>query len=316
MGGTIDLGLPFDAANDFQLTLTNIHSYVSGSGKNRSRKEKAEWQDAIVAHAEPGSKGTRLTFRFDVPGDLRESDTDHDDSYYLWRLNVSAELDGTDIDRSYEIPVYATATQSRHLSRIAVERAREKQTVIADKAVLKVVRLIQGASGRHMFYPMGRNMGASMIGFVVGSIFAAIGWYLIVSEGQRLFGSVFGGIGALVAVGTLYSMANSLHVSRDVNGIKTVRRVFGVAVKRVHMHSHSFVKFLKDSKYQSNGGGKHVMHYSIYALDTGGRQVVVGEGFRGESEANAAIRLIGRELGLSGKDQRENPRDHGIPRNY
>ena len=36
---------------NLRLTLTNIHSYMSGSGKNRSRKEKAEWQDAIVAHA-------------------------------------------------------------------------------------------------------------------------------------------------------------------------------------------------------------------------------------------------------------------------
>jgi len=309
VGGTIELGLPFDPANDFQLTLTNIHSYVSGSGKNRSRNEKAHWQDAIVAHAEPGSKGTRLSFRFDIPGGLRESDTDHDDSYYLWRLNVNAELDGTDIDRSYEIPVYATATQSRHLSRMAMERASEKQTAIADKAVLKVVRLIQKASGRHMFYPMGRNMGASMIGFVVGAVFAAVGWFLIFSEGQRLFGSVFGGIGALVAVGTLYSMANSLDVSRDVNGIKTVRRVFGIPVKRVHMRSHSFVQLLKDSKYQSNGGGKHVMHYSIYALGAHGDKVVVGEGFKGESEANAAIRLIGQELRLSGEDQRENPRE-------
>ena len=71
VGGTVDINLPFDQNAKFLLTLTNIHRYVSGSGKNRSRQEKARWQDVIVAHAEPGSKGTRLTFRFDVPEGLQ-----------------------------------------------------------------------------------------------------------------------------------------------------------------------------------------------------------------------------------------------------
>jgi hypothetical protein len=314
VGGTIDLAMPHDHAHEYQLTLTNIKSYISGSGKNRSRNEKAEWQDMIVAHAESTGSGARLTFRFDVPEGLRESDADRDDTYYIWRLNLSAELDGTDLDRSFDIPVYATATQSRSLSRLAVERSTGKQTAMADKAVLNIVKLIHDAGGRRMKYPIGRNLGAALIGFVVGSVFAAIGGFLIFGEGERLFGAIFGGIGALVAVGTLYSMANSLEVSRDTNGIKTVRRVFGIPVKRSQMGSHEFVMFDKDSRYQSNGGGKHVMHYSIYAVDRQGDKVVVGEGFKGDSQAEAAIRLIGEVLGLrSAPDPRsteESPRPH------
>ncbi len=280
VGGTIELALPFDAAHDFEMTLTNIHSYVSGSGKNRSQKEKAEWQDIIVAHAEPSGKGTRVTFRFDVPDGLDESDTDHDDSYYLWRLNISAELEGTDIDRSYDIPVYATATQSRHLSRLAVERGREKQTVIADKSVLNIIKLIHNADGRKMRYPMGRSVLASMPGFVVGSVFAAVGWFVATDQGQWMFGSIFGGVGALVALGTLYTMLNSLEVSRDANGIKTVRRILGIPVKRSTMSRHDFVMFKKNSRFQTQGGGKHLMHYSLYALDRHGDKIIVGEGSR------------------------------------
>ncbi|MDH3410173.1 MAG: DUF3592 domain-containing protein, partial [Gammaproteobacteria bacterium] len=67
VGGTIEIGVPFNAANEFEVTLTNLHHYVSGSGKNRDRKEKAKWQDTLIAHAEPGGRGTKLTFRFDVP---------------------------------------------------------------------------------------------------------------------------------------------------------------------------------------------------------------------------------------------------------
>jgi hypothetical protein len=297
VGGTIELAVPHDPAIEFQLSLTNIKSYISGSGKNRSRNEKAKWQDMIVAHAESTGRGTRLTFRFDVPEGLDESDADRDDTYYIWRLNLSAELDGTDLDRSYDIPVYATATQSRSLSKLAVERGREKQTARADKAVLKIVNLTHDAGGRRMKYPAGRNFLAALPGFIVGIVFAAVGW-VVAPDAGIFFASVFGGLGALVAIGTLYSMLNSLEVSRDSNGIRTVRRILGIPIKRSSMGSHEFVMFKKDSRFQSQGAGKHVMHYSIYAVDRHGDKVTVGEGFKGDSQAEAAIRLIGDVLRL------------------
>ncbi|MDH3352398.1 MAG: DUF3592 domain-containing protein [Gammaproteobacteria bacterium] len=306
VGGTIEIGIPFDAAIEFQVSLTHIHSYRSGSGKNRSQKEKAEWQDALIAHSEPGTRGTKLTFRFDVPAGQDESDTDKDDSYHLWRLNLSAELDGTDIDRSFEIPVYATATTSQQLSNLAVDRSREKQQAASDEAIMKTIRLEHDAGGRRMVYPIGRYLGSSLGVIVVGGAFAAVGWWLIVNEGQKIFGSVFGGIGVLIGIVALYTMSNSLEVARDSNGIRTVRRVLGIPVRRSYMRRDAFVKFTQKSSFQSQSGGKHVMYYSIYANDSEGDKIVVGEGFRGESEAKAAIRLIGRELGLSGVDSRDN----------
>jgi hypothetical protein len=302
VGGTIEIALPFDASHDFEISLTNIHSYVSGSGKNRSRKENAKWQDAIVAHAEPGGTGTRLTFRFDVPDGLNESDGDQDDNYHIWRLAVSAELDGTDLDRSYDIPVYATAQHSRSLSGLAMERAREKQQFVSDRDILKVVQLRNDAGGRRLVYPIGRYIGSALGGFIVGAAFAAVGWWLVTAEGQTVFGSVFGGVGALVGVFALYMMVNSLEVARDANGIKTTRRILGIPVKRSYLNRNSFVKFKKKSSHKTQQGNKHIVHYTIYAVDIDGDKVVVGEGFKGESQANAAIRLISRELGLAPKD--------------
>jgi len=76
VGGTIDVNLPYDSSAQFSLTLTNLHSYISGSGKNRSRKESAEWQDMQVASTSSGPRGSRLSFRFAVPEDLEESAAD------------------------------------------------------------------------------------------------------------------------------------------------------------------------------------------------------------------------------------------------
>jgi hypothetical protein len=318
VGGTIELNEPFDSANEFQLTLTNLKSYVSGSGKNRSRRESAKWQDMIVAHAESSpSGGTRLTFRFDVPEGLRESDARRQgDSYYLWRLALTAELDGVDLDRSFDIPVYATSTESQRLSRLAVEQGRDKQSARAEKAARDRIRIITGMDGRSLYYPMLRNAWPQLGGFIIGSTFAAIGAYLAVAEGQRLFGAVFGGIGGLVALATVYGMFNSLEVTRDASGFKTVRRWLGIPLRRRHMGRHEFQHFEKHSRFQQQGGGKHVMHYSIYAVDRDGRKLVVGEGFTGDSQAAAAMRLIGQELGLRATPDRHAVRGVEAPLPY
>ena len=59
VGGTIDLKIPFNASNEFAVTLTNVHSYTSGSGKNRSQREKAVWQKNLIAHAATGPVDSR-----------------------------------------------------------------------------------------------------------------------------------------------------------------------------------------------------------------------------------------------------------------
>jgi hypothetical protein len=299
VGGTIDLKLPFDTGHQFAVTLTSIHSYVSGSGKNRSRKEKALWQENLVAHATLGAIGTRLTFRFDVADGFNESDTGKDDSYHIWRLNLSAELPGTDLDRDYELPVYATATQSRFLSNIAVQKSHDMQREVDDAAVRDVINLESTPGGKRMFFPIGRHISSAIGGFIVGAIFAAAGWFLIVQEGHTIFGSVFGGIGGLIALACLYMMLNSLEVLLIDNEVVTIRRLLGIPVGRKRMRRDVFTKFGKKSSFNTQSGNKHTIYYSIEALDRDGNKLVVGEGLKGENEVNAAIRLISAEFGLA-----------------
>ena len=298
VGGTINLNIPFDPAARYQLTLNNLHSYVSGSGKNRSRKEEAEWQDTMVAFAKPGANGTRLVFRFDIPEGLDASDTDQDDSYYLWRLNLRAELPGTDIDRDYDIPVYATSAQSRHLSDRAVQKARYEQNVIDSHSVGEIITIQNGSMGKQMVYPMGRHAGSAIGGVFVGGIFAAAGWWLVFEEGEAIFGSIFASVGLLIGIFRLYLMLNSLEVSKQAAEIRTVRRLLGIPIRRQQMHQNSFVRFEKKSTMKSQSGGKHTVYFSVFGVDQQGNEILLGEGFRGENEARAAIRVISTEFGL------------------
>ena len=308
VGGTIDLNLPFDSTAKFHVTLTNLYSYVSGSGKNRSRKETAKWQDELTAHVEPGGKGTRLIFRFDVPEGLDESDAEQKgDSYYRWRLHLRAELPGTDIDRDYDIPVYATARQSRDLPDRAMQRSRSEQDAGADERVRDRVRILHRPMGKSMFYPVGRHLVPNLVGLLFGAMFAGAGWFLIVQEGQTVFGSIFGVVGALVAIGAFYLMTNSLEVSQDGTSVHTVRRWLGIPVSRKSMLRSRFARFEKKSSMKTQSGGRHVIYYAVNMLDQDGNKMIVGDGFRGESETRAAMRLIARELGLRVSDDRKQP---------
>ena len=300
VGGTIDLELPYDSSRQFHLTLTNIHSYESGSGDDRSQREDAQWQDAMVARAEPGPKGTRLSFRFDVPGDLRESDTEQDDSYYLWRLGLSADLDGTDLDRSYEIPVFATAKPSQLLSDRAVEQARSAQSEVDDAGIRRLFELGFGPTGRRMYFPMGRHLSPAIGGCIAGLVLAGAGYWMIAEEDMWLFGGVFAAVGGLILLIALYMTLNSLEVRQAGSDIVTTRRLLGIAIRRQRFSRGDFERFESDSSFQSQSGGKHVMYYSVLAVVRDGRRITVGEGFRGENEARAAMRLVAREFGLPG----------------
>ena len=299
VGGTIDINLPYDANAQFTLTLTNLRSYVSGSGKDRSRKERAEWQDKQVAHVASGPRGSRLAFRFEVPGGLSESAAvQGDDVYYLWRLNVSADLPGTDFDRDYEIPVYATGEQSQHLSDFSITEAKSAQRRIDDKAIRRLIRLGYAASGRSLLFPMGRNLMSGTGGVLFGAIFFGVGWFLTVAEGHWIMGAIFAGVGLLILLSGLYFMLNSLEVVQDGADIRSLRRILGITVKQKKMRRTDFVRFDKKRTSSTQSGNKHVVNYAVSVVDGRGQKMIVGEGFKGSSQADAAADLIAQTFGL------------------
>ena len=303
VGGTIDVNLSYDPNARFSVTLTNLKSYVSGSGKNRSRKESAEWQDSQVAQVASGPRGTRLSFRFDVPVNLEPSDATRSGStYHLWRLNLTAALPGTDFDRVYEIPVYPTGEQSRRLSGISVKAAQSEQLAIDLEAIRKVVRLSQGIEGKSLLFPAGRNLGGGFGALLFGCLFTGVGWFLMTHEGHPFMGAIFGIIGVVVAAAAFYTVLNSLEVRKQGSSIVSIRRLLGFTVKRTEMPVASFARFKMKSSYKTQSGNSHTVYYSLQAVDNSGNMMTVGEGFKGASQVRAAEELLAREFGLAARE--------------
>jgi len=299
VGGTVEVKLPYSSSARFSLTLTSLYSHISGSGKNRSRTSSAKWQDTQIAHSTSGARGTRLSFRFDVPDNLHESDAEqNEDEYYLWQLNLKAELPGADIDRDYEIPVYATQQQSQQLSNFSIEHASSSQKQIDLEIIKEMVRLDFGVSGRSILYPAGRNLWSGFMGVLFGSIFTTVGWYLLTEAGKLFMAAVFGGIGLLVLIFSLYFALNSLQVVVRGSDIWSIRRIFGIPLRQSRMQRSAVVRIDRKKSSTSQSGTKHVVRYTLFALDRQGRKMVVGEGFKGASQAKAAAEFMASELGL------------------
>lgn len=299
VGGHIDLRMPYAGATDFKLTLTSLKSYVSGSGKNRSRREKAAWQDRQLAYAEPGPLGTRVSFRFDVPAGLGESDAAKSgDTYTIWRLALMAETDGSDVDRHWDIPVYATGARSSDIDERRIREAAAVQSAADDAVVKTRVQLLHTPHGKSLYYPVGRNLAGAALGILFGAVFAGAGGFLVMKEEAVFMGGIFALVGGLIVLGALYMAGNSLEVWQDGIKLHSKRRLFGIPVRHRSLHRSAFQRFETKKTMSSQSGGKHTIYYSIRGLGRSDERLTLGEGFRGRSEANAGVRLIARELGL------------------
>lgn len=105
VGGSMEIRNVQEAGAGFRVKLECVFSHESGSSGDKSRFETIRWAKEGRAGAARIPGGVRLAFRFDVPRDLPESDVSQTGDYNYWRLQVTADLPGVDLNRTYIIPV-------------------------------------------------------------------------------------------------------------------------------------------------------------------------------------------------------------------
>ena len=138
---------------------------------------------------------------------------------------------------------------------------------------------------------------------IVGAVFVGSGWFLFTHGEARIFGSIFAVIGALLTLGFAYMMFNSLEVRQTPSGLRTVRRLLGIPIRTTELARSNIAALKKKSTMQSQSGSKHTVYYTIYAVDRSGKEHVLGDGFKGDSQADAALELIGREFAVEVEEE-------------
>ncbi|MDI9244606.1 hypothetical protein [Marinobacter sp. CHS3-4] len=327
MGGTIlvpRLGVQELAASgaEVSVTLECIYTYVSGSGKNRTRKERILWAERGTPKIETAGQGVRLAFRFDLPGDLPEADIERSSRYHFWRLSVKADIEGVDLERQYDIPAFQGDARSHNVEHdisTQVRDQRNKESQAAKEAIQSGQLDLPGLS-RAMHYqdyghqikmrfPMFRNKMLSVFAWIFAGGFGfASTMMLTIAFSGGAFG-VFVGLFSvpfvLVAIAAgaaaLYLPFNRLIVRIDRQGIRTLRSWLYLPVlsRKLAMDQ---IGHLTIKRTGSTGQGvDKVEHFKIIAVDNEQKKVTIAEDLDGKDVAQHFCDYLAERIGVSAR---------------
>ena len=282
VGGRIDTGIPFDPQGRFTVNLACLRSHVSGSGKNRSRRESVTWQRGGICHSERGIRGTRLSFRFDVPTDLPVSEP-VSNNYHLWRVSVSAPLDGPDFDRHFDIPVYDTGAQPS-----SIRRGTETSAATVEAAmdgVNSVANILPIAGGIEASFPALQRPAQGIFCLLFGLVFFAVGVATGFLDVSLVFPLLFTPIGAGIAGYGVYYLGKSLAVSITTDGVTARRFLFSYPLRTRQLVAQDFKSFEIKKGATLQSGNKTTVYYRLNALGKQGQPLRVAERLVSHAEA-------------------------------
>lgn len=289
VGGTIDAHQPYDPSFLAKVTLSCLFSYVSGSGKNRSRKERLIWQTEGFAHTRSHQGHMQLVFLFDVEKGLPSSEK-RSNRYHFWRLEAEAELPGVDFCRRYEIPVFPTEEKARHIRELSVEHTEAAN--YREREIESVINIRQIAGGVELYCPALRHWPGKLAGMGVGIVFFGAGVGIAMAEGFGLFPLIFLAIGAAAALGFLYSLLVTLRAKMDSQGIVTEKRILGLRVGGKTV-PRSQVRKLRLKETSSSS----VAYYKLQAQTTAQGEVDIAYNLAGRETAQHALEAVGTLTG-------------------
>ena len=110
IGGSLAGVVRMDAAvalpDEFEVKLSSVHRYTSGSGEDQSTRETVLRQESYQVAFDRARAGIPVSFR--IPSGCVPTDNDDSDNEYLWRLELSADAPDVDYHAQFEVPVFAT----------------------------------------------------------------------------------------------------------------------------------------------------------------------------------------------------------------
>ena len=282
-GGRILTRIRYEPSLSFTVTLSCVSSYISGTGKDRSRREKVKWQSEGVCFTEPHIEGTSISFRFDTPSGLPESEVKNSHSYHLWRITITCDLPGTDYERSYEIPVY----KGRRLSSIKHGTESYHKTLDqAHKGLYEITQITTVPGGLEFYYPAFKRPAGGIMATIFGLVFTIIGIVLgVYTNAPIILPIVFIPIGLLVFSIGIWELGKSLRVSVNRDQIFTRRFFLKYPMTSKSCATQDVGQLeIKEGSSVSNGK-KTTVYYSLIAHARGSQKLVLAERLASKPEA-------------------------------
>jgi hypothetical protein len=297
VGGQVDIRLPFDSENYFQVDLVCQRVRIRGRGYSRSQQIDLVWDVQGLAHAAPFSKGTRLSFRFDVPKNLPPSELESND-YHEWRLILMARLPGVDLNRSFDIPVFPTAESSIGINFDSTEHSGYgKLNQIEVQSILELRYDRDGVVLEYaIFNP--RKVRAGLILMAVG-LGASLPGIAILMDEVSIVGIMFSLVGLLFGSCGFYILFHKMAVKVSSIRLRATTTLLGIPI-RTREAARSEIDFL--GVYGGNW---------IAAWKKEGKRIIISQRFSGEKVANLALKTICDRTGYPIKSKRKRSKKRG-----
>ncbi len=291
--GFIPKGIRYD------VSLVCMYTYETRDSDNKHRSaERMIWQHSQAAQLRRGLNRGRdsmnLLFRFDVPEGLPRSES-KSGNYHHWRIHVHAEMDGVDLDRSFDVPVHPT---SEHTTLGLKQNSRQKSNQYLEQ-LTSIMRVEVGPDLLHMVFPQGRRKPLGSVMMVTGLLLLALGFFMLKLGGQEqgMFVLTFAGlicliVSAPVILFGLYVLCNVLDVKIAKDSITVKRTVFGVGLYRKKVAMSQLKQVVLEGGGRSRVNGLYTVTFRVLALGRNKEKLVLAEGLKGKPLAEEALHFI------------------------
>jgi len=278
VGGHADIRLPFDSEKYFHVHLVCQRVWVDRHGSSRRQQIDVVWDVQGLAHATLFSKGTRLSFRFDVPKDLPPSELESND-YHQWRLMLMARLPGADLDRGFDIPVFPTAESSIGINFDSTEHSGYgRLNQIKVQSILELGNDRDGVVLKYAIFNR-RKVRAGLILTAVG-LGASMPGIAILMDEINIVGITFSLLGLLFGSCGFYILFHKMTVKVNSMQLRATTTLLGIPI-RTREVARNEIDFLC------------VYGDWISAWKKGGKRIIISQQFSEEKVAGLALKTIG-----------------------
>lgn len=299
-GATLDLPtVPWRSDQRFLVTLRCIQHYrTRPAGENSTEaREQTVWQTEGMAQVLPHGNGTRLRFRFAVPGGLPASEAPATE-YHGWRLQVESTGSDLGLDRSFDVPVYATGEA---IPGMAPDAARHPGLEPLREARLDEISDLEAIPGGvRLYQPYGRAWRTQVPLGLMGGAILALGGFAGREGAPLVFPIVFGTLGGALLAYALFSLTNSLRVELGTRGLRTKRRILGLMLHWRQVPPQDIARLRVKESYTTQTGTRSTTIYRVQVELRNGQAITVADSLRGRETAEHLLRALVRGTGYSG----------------
>src|SRR5262249_12370837 len=150
-------------------------SYVSGTGRNRTRWEKILWQERKPLAVETDGVRSYATIDCSVPYDAKETDSRNPDNEILWKAINRARIPGLYFSAIFVLPVFKTRGSDANLTTAAIEADDEKLLDGKRPEDAKIETGIAPDGGVIFHYGPARNVKFALLLSLFGALFLGSG---------------------------------------------------------------------------------------------------------------------------------------------